>query len=52
MTLTAIAGEDPNIAADEADRSLAAARVDRGRALGISTSNGSFVNKHSRRVIA
>ena len=33
MTLTAIAGKDADIAADEADRSLAAARADRRRAL-------------------
>ena len=52
MTLTAVAGKDANVAADEADRFLGAARANLRCLAGIALSQSGFANKERRRVIA
>ena len=52
MTLTAIAREDANIAADEARRLRRGLFADRGCLRGIGSPQSAFADKHCRRVIA
>ena len=52
MTLTAVAGKDANVAADEADRFCAAARANLRCLAGIALSQSGFANKERWRVIA
>jgi hypothetical protein len=52
MTLTAIARENADVAADKADRSIYAAGADLGCLLGSGTSHSGFACQQRRRVIA
>ena len=52
MTSTAVVGKDADVAADEADRSLSAARADLSCLREIALSQSDFADKQRRRVIA
>ena len=52
MTLTAVAGKDADVAADEADRFIGATRADLRCLAGIALSQSGFADKERRRVIA